>query len=137
MNLLKNQHISKGFLIAGIMNIFGVLIFSRVFTNEVIPEYDATVMSNFGLLMIVVWGFAYVSVAKNYKNVPWLIAVFAVEKLIYGYVWIQWLLNNTLSEVYAKDMMAGIFYTIYGVNDWLFCIFFGIVFWKVYSKKTA
>ncbi|QHI39335.1 hypothetical protein IMCC3317_47450 [Kordia antarctica] len=136
MNIANNQLITKGFVAAGLMNITGVLIFSRVFTNAVIPEYDATVMSNFGLLMIVVWGFAYISVAKSYANVRWLVAVFAIEKLIYGCIWVNWLLQNNLSEVYEKDAMAGIFYTIYGANDWLFCIFFSIVFWKLSSKKV-
>ena len=135
MITLNTKTITKGFIAAGIMNITGVLIFSRIFTNDVIPEYDATVMSNFGLLMIVIWGFAYISVAKNYDKVIWLVAVFAIEKLIYGCVWIQWLLHHNLSEVYEKDMMAGIFYTIYGANDWLFFIFFSVVFWKFRSKN--
>lgn len=136
MTVLTNKTITKGFIAAGLMNITGVLIFSRVFTNDVIPEYDATVMSNFGLLMIVVWGFAYLSVAKSYANVRWLVAVFAIEKVIYGGVWVNWLLQNSVSEVYEKDMMAGIFYTIYGANDWIFCIFFSLVFWKLSSKKV-
>lgn len=105
-----------------------VLVFSRFFTNAVIPEFDPVVMSNFGLLMIVVWGLAYISVAKNYHNVKWLVGVFAVEKFIYGFIWIKWMLNNNVSDVFAKDEMAGIFYAVYGVNDWMFFIFFLFVF---------
>ncbi len=85
-------------------------------------------MSNFGLLMIVVWGLAYMSVAKTYHHVKWLAGVFAVEKFIYGFVWIKWMHNNNVLDVFAKDKMAGIFYSIYGVNDWMFFIFFLIVF---------
>ncbi|WP_339889252.1 hypothetical protein [uncultured Flavobacterium sp.] len=124
---LKDKTISKGFIIAGIMN-SSVLLFSRLFTNATIPKFDPTVMSNFGLLMIFIWGLAYLSVAKNFKNVKWLIGIFAVEKFIYGYIWINWLLNNNISAVFEKDSMAGIFYAIYGVNDWLFFIFFSFVF---------
>mgnify|MGYP001032208927 CR=1 FL=1 len=51
--------IGNGFIAAGLMNIGGVLFFSRVFTNEAINQADPVVMSNFGLLMIVVWGLAY------------------------------------------------------------------------------
>lgn len=134
--LLKNSTISKGFIAAALLNIGGVLTFTRFFTNSLIPEVDPVVMSNFGLLMIVVWGFAYLSVSKDYAKVKWLVGVFAVEKLIYGIVWTKWMLNNDLLAVYAKDTMAGIFYTIYGINDWIFFVFFSYVFlWLVFKKK--
>ncbi len=123
----KNEMITKGFILAGIMNL-SVLVFSRFFTNPVMAETDPVVASNFGLLMIVIWGLAYISVAKQYHQVKWLIAVFAIEKLIYGFVWIQWMLNNFVSDVFEKDVMAGLFFTIYGINDLLFCVFFSVVF---------
>ncbi|MBK6544966.1 MAG: hypothetical protein WAR77_13510 [Saprospiraceae bacterium] len=124
---IKSETISKGFVIAGFMNMT-VFVFSRFFTNSVIPEFDPVVMSNFGLLMIVLWGLAYISVAKNYHHVKWLVGIFAVEKFIYGFIWIKWMLNNNVSDVFTKDKMAGIFYAIYGVNDWMFFIFFLFVF---------
>ncbi|PZX48332.1 hypothetical protein [Algoriphagus chordae] len=132
---IKNKTITYGFIAAGLMNIGGVLIFSRFFTNATIGKFDPLVMSNFGLLMILVWGLAYLSVAKDFTKVNWLIAVFAVEKFIYGFVWTKWLLNNDLAAVYAEDAMAGIFYTIYGANDWLFFGFFSYVFLKNLLKK--
>lgn len=77
MDTLKyHNKIKIGFYIAGISNIIGVLFFSKLFTNNVIPETDSAVMSYFGLLMIVVWGFAYMSVAKKYKDLKWLVGVF-------------------------------------------------------------
>jgi len=130
---LSHSTIKKGFIISGLMNM-SVLIFSRLFTNNTITEFDPNVMSSFGLLMITIWGLAYISVAKKYALVPWLVAVFAIEKLIYGYVWIQWLLNNDISKVYKEDVMAGMFYSVYGINDLLFCIFFLIIFLKVIKK---
>ena len=119
--------IPKGFILAGMMNL-SVLVFSKLFTNPTIPEFDPDVMSTFGLIMIVLWGLAYVAVAKNYYKVKWLVRVFAIEKLVYGIVWIQWLLNHNLSDVYDKDILAGLFYSMYGVNDLLFCVFFVYVF---------
>ena len=133
---LKKTTITKGFVGAAIMNISGVLIFSKLFTNPFISEFDPIVMSNFGLVMIVVWGFAYLSVAKEYSKVKWLIGVFSVEKLIYGFVWTKWMFNNDLSAVYDKDVMAGIFFTIYGINDWIFFIFFCYVFASLILGKS-
>lgn len=131
---IENTTITKGFIIAGVMNA-SILLFSRFFTNSTIPEFDPNVMSNFGLLMILIWGLAYMSVAKNYQKVKWLIGIFAVEKFIYGCVWVNWILNNTISDVYEKDIMAGAFYSIYGINDWVFFIFFLFVFLRLYKLK--
>ncbi|AQS92557.1 hypothetical protein BXQ17_00085 [Polaribacter sp. BM10] len=126
-----NNIIKKGFILAGCTNIVAVLILSRLFTNETINKYDTTVMSNFGLLMIIVWGVAYLSVSKNYYKVKWLIAVFAIEKLIYSIIWIQWRLSNNVTPIFEEDKMAGIFYAIYGINDILFFVFFSYVFAKL------
>jgi hypothetical protein len=131
---LKDSTITKGFIIAGLTNT-SVLVFSRLFTNPIISEFDPDVLSNFGLVMILVWGLAYLSVAKNYAKVKWLIGVFAVEKLIYGLVWTNWMLNNSVSDVFEKDTMAGLFYSIYGINDWLFSIFFLLVFIQLSKSR--
>ncbi|MDO6439097.1 hypothetical protein Q4534_16875 [Cyclobacterium sp. 1_MG-2023] len=133
---LPNRTIEKGFILSGLMNLT-VLVFSRFFSNSTIPEYDPMVMSNFGLLMIVIWGLAYISVAKNYEKVKWIVGVFAIEKSIYGYIWINWMLNNNVSEVYEKDTMAGLFYSIYGLNDLLFCAFFLLVFIKIINNPRV
>lgn len=53
-NLIRN-----GLISAGLMNIGGVLVFSRAFTNVAINNADPVLMSNVGLLMIAVWGLAY------------------------------------------------------------------------------
>ena len=118
--------IKYGFILAAIMN-FSVLIFSRGFTNTAINQADPVVMSNFGLLMIVVWGLAYLA-ASTAANIKWIALVFAIEKLIYGAVWINWLTANSLEAVYSADLMAGLFYSIYGLNDLAFMLFFAWVF---------
>ena len=130
---LKPKTITLGFIIDGLMN-SSVLVFSRFFTNETIAEFDATVMSNFGLLMIVIWGLAYISISKTYEHAKWLVGVFAVEKVIYGVVWATWMMNNNISDVFEKDVMAGIFYSVYGINDWVFSIFFLVVFMKLMKR---
>ena len=126
--------IAKGFILSGIMNIGGTLIFSRFLTNETKPEADPVVMSNFGLLMIFVWGLVFLSISQKYEQLNWLVGVFAIEKLIYGFNWINWISNNDLYVVYNKDQMAGIFYATYGVNDLLFFVFFMSVFIKSFTS---
>ena len=125
---MHKKTIKQGFIAAALMNLGGVLIFSRFFTNSVINEADPVVMSNFGLLMICVWGLVFLATAFIDSNIKWLAAAFTLEKLIYVVSWCTWFINNDLAAVYAKDLFAGIFYTIYGANDLLFMLFFAMVF---------
>ena len=125
---MNRKFINIGLIAAAMMNISGVLVFSRAFTNVAINNADPVVMSNFGLIMIVVWGFAYLSAATIRSDIRWLAGAFALEKLVYGVVWIKWISANSLAELYSRDVFAGIFYSIYGVNDLLFMLFFSYIF---------
>ena len=127
---MNKAMIKNGFIAAGLMNIGGVLLFSRAFTNEALNQADSVVMSNFGLLMIVVWGLAYISVCNAFEKARWLVAVFAIEKLVYVTVWGMWIADNDLNSLYSQDLFAGVFYTIYGPNDILFMLFFSWVFFR-------
>lgn len=131
---VNKELIKKGMYLSGMMNIAGVLVFSRLFTNEAINKANPVIMSNFGLVMIVVWGLAFLAMASKWEHLKWVIGAFAIEKFIYGYTWTKWLMNSDLSSVYKEDAMAGLFYTIYGLNDWLFCIFYIVVF--IYLNKV-
>jgi len=125
---MSSSLVRNGFIVAALMNIGGVLLFSRAFTNDAINQADPVVMSNFGLLMIVVWGLAYLGAAFIQGNIRWLAAAFAVEKLVYVVAWGLWMANHSLGAVYEQDLFAGVFYSIYGLNDLAFMLFFGWVF---------
>ena len=127
----SNTFISKGFIIAGLSNILGVLIFSKLFTNPAIEIFNPQVMSNFGLVMIMLWGFVYITISKSFNTVKWLVFILAIEKFVYAINWSYWFTNNKISQVFEKDTLAGIFYVIYGLNDWLFFFFFLLVFFKI------
>lgn len=127
---MNEKQITQGIIAAGIMNIGGVLLFSKALTNTVLNEADPIVMSNFGLLMIMVWGIVYISVARNYKYAPYIMAAFALEKLVYVLAWGYWWTQNDISAVYAQDFLAAAFYCIYGINDFIFMAFFAYVFVK-------
>jgi len=123
------------------VNIDGVLVFSRVFTNAAINHADPIVMSNFGLLMIVAWGLAYLDAATIHSIIKWLAGAFVLEKLAYVAVWVGWMIENSLASVYAIDLFAGIFYSILGLNDFVFILFFAWLFFpgtkKALDKESA
>jgi hypothetical protein len=132
---MTKSTITKGFILSGIINTLGILFFTKGFTNDVIPETDPVVMSYFGLLMIMVWGLAFIAAAKVFDKLKWLVAVFALEKLCYVIAYGYWFSNNSVQEVYDEDVIAGIFYSIYGLNDFLFMLFFGYVFTKLMKSQ--
>lgn len=129
---MTGKFLRNGLITASAMNIGGVILFSKGFTNKAISEADPVVMSNFGLIMIVVWGLAYGGASVIRSNISWLLAVFAIEKLVYGVVWVRWLSANSLSALYKQDLLAGVYYSIYGLNDFVFMLFF---FWAVLSQR--
>ncbi len=131
-NLIRN-----GLIAAGVMNIGGVLLFFRAFTNSELNNADPIVMSNFGLLMIVVWGLAYFGAATVSANIKWLVGAFAVEKLVYVVAWIKWLSENSLAQLYSKDFFAGAFFSIYGANDLIFMLFFSLVFFVEHRNSKV
>ncbi len=134
---MNKSTITKGFIASGLSNTVAILIFSKGFTNDVIPEIDPVVMSYFGLLMIMVWGVAYMAVAKSFDKVKWLVGVFVLEKLCYVITYSYWFSNNSLSAVYEKDLLAGVFYSVYGLNDFIFMLFFAYVFFKIKSSSET
>ena len=127
---MTRNMIKIGLIAASLMNITGVLVFSRVFTNSAINSADPVVMSNFGLVMIVVWGLAYLGASSITSSIKWLAAAFAVEKLVYVVMWLTWHSQNSVTQLYAKDFFAGVFYSIYGLNDFVFMLFFAWVFFR-------
>ena len=127
---MTDKMIHRGFIFAGLSNILGVIICSKAFTNDVMLATQPDVMGYFGLISIVLWGFAYISVSKSYHEVRWLVGVFVIEKLAYVIAWVALISSRTLSSIYEQDVLAGVFYTIYGANDFIFMLFFGFVFLK-------
>lgn len=136
-----NEHshslITKGFWLAGGYNVFGVLVFSKVFTNSLLSSLDPVVFSWLGLVSIMLWGLAYSSVAKAYQAVPYLVLVFFVEKMIYTVTWLTWLSRNasTLPSLFAESPLTATCYSIYGAGDFIFGLFFLWVAIKSLPKR--
>jgi len=128
--MLKKKWIQYGFIIAGAVNVFGIPVFSKLFTNDYLNQVDSKTFSDVSLFTIILWGIAYISIARHYEKVPAISAVFAIEKFFYTGVWIHWLWNNfdDLSVIYNRDWITGFFYSVYGLNDFLFGVFFLYVF---------
>ena len=131
---MSNKAIQNIFYLSGFINIVGTIVLSKFFTNQALIDADPIVMSSFGLILITVWGLAFLAVGSNFQNNKWIIGVFAIEKISYVIAWCIWFANNELMPLFEQDIFAGIFYSVYGLNDFLFFVFFMYVFFIV--QKT-
>ena len=130
---MPDRTITRGFILAGAVNVFGMLAISKLFTNSLLSSTDPAVFSWLGQVAIVLWGLAYWAVAKSYRHVPYLVIVFCIEKIVYTICWILWLLQkgHSLTSIASESMMTAIFFGMYGAGDLAFAIFFGWVAIKV------
>jgi hypothetical protein len=118
--------IRNGYLVAGLVNLGGVLFFSKGFTNADLAPLYPEVFSNFGLVLILLWGLAYLSVHRRWKENVHLALVFALEKLCYIIVWVYWMSRHgsELPEILGRSPLSGIFLIVYGPNDFIFMLIF-------------
>lgn len=124
-----DRGIELGFLAAGAYNVLGMLSVSHGFTNEHLARVDPDVFSWLGQIAVILWGLAYWSVTRTHRSVPALIAVFAIEKLVYGVVWLRWMSLHAaeLPRIAAESAQTASFYGSYGAGDLVFFVFFACV----------
>jgi hypothetical protein len=79
--------ITKGFILCGLYDIVGTLFVTKLFTADVIFKIYPELFSKEAFVFFIFWGLAYLSVMENYSKVPYILLVFAGEKLGYAISW--------------------------------------------------
>ena len=105
---------------AGLANIIGISIFSKLLTNKNLEKLDPLFSLN-GNILIILWGLVYIYTKKTYKN-P-LMIVFFLEKMVYVYNFFK--KNYNFKNI---NLLTIFFLSIYGYID----LFFGILFILMY-----
>src|SRR5262245_42978988 len=125
----RSPWVTRGFQAAAFVNVAGILLFSLGFTNQALIARSPVVFSRFGLVCIVLWGLAYLAVARTYDQVPLLVAVFALEKLVYAVSWIDWMwrFGSEWPRLFSESPLTALFYASYGPTDLVFALFFAWV----------
>ena len=118
----------KVFVMAGMANIMTILVATRAFTYPLISEVDPAVFGTPSLVLIMVWGCAYLAVAPHWRRLPQMCLVFMMEKLVYVVMWSRWISEHSdqLGGLWEQDPQIALFYGGYGVVDTGFSCFF---FW--------
>ena len=123
------DRVALGFVVAALYNAC-ILVFSRGLSGNlgaVDPLFGAG-----GCIGVLLWGAAYFALARRYDVAPAVAAVFCVEKAFYGVHWLRWMSahGGELSSLVETDPLAGAFFSMYGVGDLVFMVFFGWVAWR-------
>ncbi len=123
------DRISLGFVLAALYNIC-IILFSKGFSSD-LGAIDP-LFGPGGCVGVLLWGLAYLSLARSYSSAPAVALVFALEKLFYGVHWLLWLKDHSgeLGGMIESDYLTGTFYSIYGTGDFVSLIFFGWVAWR-------
>jgi len=118
------RYLTLGFIASGLVNVFGALIFTRGFSSNALGELYPEVCSRFGMVVVIVWGLAYLAVAR--RPPAMLCFVFAIEKAVYVASWLYWMLErgSELPAIWSRDPLSATFLAIYGINDLAFGVFF-------------
>ncbi|MFN7147390.1 MAG: hypothetical protein ACK4YP_26720 [Myxococcota bacterium] len=131
-----HDNVTRGFQAAAAFNLVGMGVFSKGLTNTVLFETDPEMFSRPGCLLVMVWGLAYLALARTWRASPAVAAVFAVEKLVYVAWWGAWMARHAgdLPAVLERDLLAGVFYAAYGLGDAAFMVFFA---WAALRARAA
>ena len=121
---------------AAFVNTIGVLFFTLGLTNETLMKIDPTLFSRFGLTMIMTWGVCYYACAQAAYTHRSINLTFALEKLIYVSMWVSFVSGPVdWAQLFEQDLLAGIFYGIYGVIDATYLILFALCAYHVNSAE--
>lgn len=128
--------IPLGLILAGFTNIVGVIVFTQGFTNSTAQSYMPELFSTPSLMLIMLWGLAYILLGKRYQRAPSLLLVFALEKLVYAGYWLQWFLQhpNELTQIAEHSILTATFLGIFGPVDLFFSLFF---LWALWTTRRS
>lgn len=131
---MTKKMIQKIFWAAGLINIIGMLSVSLFFTSPYPAKYYPLVFSNFGMIVIMLWGLANIAVSSVYMHVRMLLFVFALERMAYTITWIIFIATSgsLIPVIFQESIITGLILGSYGLCDAAFSLFFTWVGLKGY-----
>ncbi len=112
---------SSFYIFAGLYN-FSLLLFNRFFTYD-ISKYD-NLFSTSGIIVILALGLIYMSVYNTYEKIRLTNFAFFLAKLAYFIHWLRWFSLEKINAIYSEDFISGVLFSIYGIGDLMFGLFF-------------
>jgi len=126
-------------ILIGLVNLSLLGFLTPLLDGELLAAQDPLFFSWSGVVIIALWGLAYIAVAPVWDKVPWLLLVFAAEKMLFDLRWVHWIIHNgdTLPALFQQDVMVAMFYAGYGVWDGACAIIFTWYFLRARQRQAA
>ncbi|MDF1822577.1 MAG: hypothetical protein P1U64_13420 [Alcanivoracaceae bacterium] len=126
-------------ILIGLVNLTLLGFLTPLLDGELLAAQDPLFFSWPGVLIIALWGLAYMAAAPVWQQLPGLMLVFAAEKLLFDVRWIVWMTENRdrLPALFEEDVMVALFYSGYGVWDGACALFFLFLFFRARQAGAA
>ena len=110
-------------IVFGLVNLSLLVFFTPLGDGDLVARQDRTFFGPVMLVMIALWGLAYMAAAPLWAGLPWLMLVFALEKMLFGARWLWWIQAEGKAaplDLWHADPLAGLLFLVYGPWD-IFC----------------
>lgn len=112
--------------IIGFANLTLLGFLSPLMNGELLAAQDPLFFSWPGVIVIALWGLAYIAVAPHWRTMGVILIVFALEKAFFAWRWADWMMANSskLGDLFALDPGVALFFSGYGIWDGFCCVVF-------------
>ena len=122
MGAFLSLHRRSLFQLAAAVNLVGIPLVSKGFTNPDLAALDAANFSRGSLFLIMLWGAVYGAVART-EGFPGTTrvfsAIFAAEKMVYVVTWCSFMASRSADVFALRDPVSKLFFATYGLWDCL------------------
>ncbi|MDX1604853.1 MAG: hypothetical protein R3202_01600 [Candidatus Competibacterales bacterium] len=121
------------------MNLSLLGFLTPMLDGELLAAQDPLFFSWSGVLIIALWGLAYMAAAPHWQRLPALMLVFALEKLVFDIRWIVWMGEHrqTLPALFEENVMVALFYSGSGIWEGACALFFLFLFLRARRGDAA
>lgn len=126
-------------LVIGFVNLLVLGFLLPFMPGELLAAQDPLFFSGAGVLMIGLWGAAYLATINYWQLLPGLMWVFALEKTVFALRWGWWFTehHNQIPAIAEQSIIVALFYGGYGLWDAACAMAFAVLAWQGKQMRTA
>lgn len=131
------MNLQRIIILVGLVNLTLLGSLTPLMDGGLLAAQDPLFFSWSGVVIIALWGLAYIASAPHWQQLPGLMLVFAIEKLLFAGRWALWMGDNSsqLPTLFEQDVMVALFYSGYGIWDGACALLFLFLF--VRARKAG
>lgn len=125
--------------IFGVVNLTLLGFLSPLLDGDLLAAQDPLFFSWPGVILIALWGMAYIAVAPHWRVMGVMLIVFALEKAVFAARWVDWMSVNAgnLGDLFRLDPAVALFYSGYGLWDAFCAVVFVVLALRARPEQPA